>query len=202
MFNFLRKLRKSSPFTKHSRHISSRHTVGEWTYGVPQILDYPNGGTLTIGRYCSIAPEVRIFTGGEHRTDWVSTYPFADMFAECREIEGHPASKGAVVIGNDVWIGRGAAILSGVTIGDGAVVGAFALVTKDIPAYGIAGGNPARVIRFRFDETDIQTLLSLSWWTWPHEKVLSLAKHLSNASVEELVDAAKRWDSASALKTP
>ena len=91
---------------------------------------------------------------------------------------GHPASKGDVVIGNDVWIGRKAVILSGVTIGDGAVVGTMAVVTSNVEPYTIVAGNPARPVRKRFDDSTIQNLLQLRWWDWPTEKVKENVKSL------------------------
>src|SRR5208283_2957437 len=103
--------------------------------------------------FCSIAPNrVTIVLGGQHRPDWVSSYPFNDLFIEFKRFKGSPVSKGDVIIGNDVWIGLDAVILSGIKIGDGAVIGSNALVTKDVPPYAIVGGNPAKLIRYRFDE--------------------------------------------------
>jgi acetyltransferase-like isoleucine patch superfamily enzyme len=87
------------------------------------------------------------------------------------DITGHPTTKGNVVIGNDVWIGFGAIILSGVTIGDGAAIGACSVVTRDVPPYAIAAGNPAQIIRYRFPEEIVATLLRIKWWDWPEDKV-------------------------------
>ena len=96
--------------------------IGDYTYGSPNIVNFINSGKVIIGKYCSIAPQVTILPGGNHRPDWVTTYPFSD-FRPYRHIKGHPSSKGDIIIGNDVWIGLGAVILSGVKIGDGAVIG-------------------------------------------------------------------------------
>lgn len=144
---------------------------GEGTFGVPTIHSWGEGTQLLIGKYCSIAKGVNIFLGGEHRTDWVTTYPFSALWPEAKHIPGHPKSKGNVIIGNDVWIGALSCILSGVQIGDGAVVGAGALVTKDVPPYAIVGGNPAKIIRYRFDEATIEALLQIRWWDWPKEEI-------------------------------
>jgi acetyltransferase-like isoleucine patch superfamily enzyme len=106
-----------------------------------------------------------------HRVDWISTYPFpafTDKFPEAKGIEQFVTTKGDVTIGNDVWIGQHVTILSGVTIGDGAVIGAHSVVGKSIPPYAIAVGNPARVIRYRFDEKTIEMLLKIQWWNWPY----------------------------------
>ena len=127
--------------------------MGRESYGAPQVLfrDLVPGkdrrATLSIGAFCSISDDVKIFLGGQHRPDWVTTWPFNVLWEDFVHIEGNPISKGDVIIGNDVWIGHNSRILSGVTIGDGAVVGANSVVAKDIPPYGIVAGNPARSLR-------------------------------------------------------
>jgi acetyltransferase-like isoleucine patch superfamily enzyme len=116
---------------------------------------------------------VEIFLGGNHRTDWVSTYPFPVFheWPEARAIKGHPGTKGDVTIGHDVWLGAGAVILSGVTIGNGAVVGCRSVVTRDVPDYAIVAGNPAVTIRMRFDPDNINRLVESAWWDWEPSKV-------------------------------
>jgi acetyltransferase-like isoleucine patch superfamily enzyme len=132
---------------------------------------------LKIGKFCSIAARVTIALGGNHRSDLVTTYPFIAFVAdwpeaECLSGEDVAAvSKGDVIIGNDVWIGYGVMILSGVTIGDGAVIGAGSVVTKDVEPYSIVAGNPARLIRKRFNDETIRKLLEIKWWDWPPEKI-------------------------------
>ena len=164
-----------------------RHSLGEWSYGRPRVLEWGEGGELSIGRFCSIAEEVTILLGGEHRTDWVSTYPFAEMTGADVPGTGHPRSKGKVAIGHDVWIGRGALILSGVTLSSGCVVGAHAVVSKSVPPYAIVAGNPARVVRMRFDEGTIAALLETAWWDWPIERIRETAGLLSSGDVGELL---------------
>lgn len=149
----------------------AKYEIGEWTYGSPEILDFDDGGTLKIGRFCSISEGVTILLGGEHCYDWVTTYPFSAVCIDARSFQGHPRSKGPVVIGNDVWIGYRATILSGVTIGDGAVVGAGSLVAKSVPPYSLVAGNPARLVRYRFSDEQIAALLRIRWWDWPIEKI-------------------------------
>jgi acetyltransferase-like isoleucine patch superfamily enzyme len=145
--------------------------IGRGTYGIPKIRSWREGPTLRIGAFCSIAANVQIFLGGEHRVDWVTTYPFSLFWPDARHIEGHPRIKGDVVIGNDVWIGTDAIILSGVTVGDGAVIGAGAVVGKAVPPYAIVLGNPAQVVRRRFDDATIERLLRLSWWDWDDDEI-------------------------------
>lgn len=163
---------------KYTRDVLSGHNfeIGEYTYGVPDVRRH-GSRKLRIGRFCSIAGEVVIQLGGNHRTELISTYPFrgvVDDFpsaAALRPEDVSATSKGDVVIGNDVWIGRRAMIMSGVSIGDGAVVAAGAVVTKDVEPYAIVGGNPARLIRKRFDEETVKRLLEIRWWDWPVEKI-------------------------------
>ncbi|ROT95421.1 type B chloramphenicol O-acetyltransferase [Altererythrobacter sp. FM1] len=145
---------------------------------------------LVIGSFCSIGSGAAFIMAGNqgHRNDWISTFPFYWMpevpaFAEAAN--GYlPA--GDTVIGNDVWIGSEAIIMPGVTIGDGAVIGTRALVTKDVAPYTIVGGNPATVIRTRFDEADIARLLELQWWRWSDQQLREAMPLLTNSSVSEL----------------
>ncbi len=148
-----------------------QYDIGDWTYGAPEILSWGEGATLKIGRFCSIANGVEIMLGGEHRADWLTTYPFNVLCEQARSFSGHPKTKGDVVIGNDVWIGSKALLLSGVKIGDGAVVGARSVIAKDVAPYAVVAGNPARLYKFRFDEQAIQALLRIAWWEWPYEKI-------------------------------
>lgn len=128
----------------------SKVTVGKKSYGGIHVTDWsPENTRLRIGSYCSIAPAVQFLLGGEHQTKSISTYPFkVHSFGEAREA----GSKGDITIKDDVWIGYGAIICSGVTIGQGAIVAAGAVVTKDVEPYAIVGGNPAHFIKWRFDE--------------------------------------------------
>ena len=150
-------------------------TVGEHTYGAPRVYSWNNETKLIIGKYCSIAEGVVFLLGGEHRMDWITTYPFSAFpkeWSSASSIVGHPATKGNISIGHDVWIGHGALILSGIRIGDGAVIGAGSVVTKDVENYAIVAGNPAKFIKYRFDQQAREYLGNLSWWDWPHEKVI------------------------------
>ena len=161
-------------------------TVGDFTYGHDsiQVMSWGEGTELTIGRYCSIAQNVKIFLGGNHRSDWVSTYPFGHINQNVLgdiKVPGHPATNGDVVVGHDVWIGSGVTIMSGVTIGSGAIIAANSHVVTDVSEYEMWGGNPARLIKRRFDLDVIEKLLEISWWDYPVEKVLLLRSHLSSS---------------------
>lgn len=133
-----------------------------------------SGDKLVIGKFCMIASGVTfIMNGANHLTEAVSTYPFA-VFGHGWEgaMEGKTYPfKGDTVVGNDVWIGYNAVIMPGVRIGDGAIVGACSVVTKDVEPYSIAGGNPAKEIRKRFSDEQIGMLLELQWWNWPADKI-------------------------------
>ncbi len=141
------------------------------------LYHYPiNGDKLKIGKFCSIACGATfLFTSANHTLRSLSTYPFPIFFEEWgldkKGIRSAWDNKGDIVIGNDVWIGYQAVILSGVTVGDGAIIGTRALVTKDVPPYTIVGGVPAKPIRKRFDQATIAQLEALRWWDWDAEKI-------------------------------
>ncbi|WP_313142925.1 type B chloramphenicol O-acetyltransferase [Stenotrophomonas sp.] len=126
---------------------------------------------LIIGSFCSIGSGASFIMAGNqgHRHDWASTFPFFYMQEEPAFAAANDAFSpaGDTVIGNDVWIGAEAMILPGVRIGDGAVIGSRALVTRDVAPYAIVGGNPAKVLRSRFEAEDIARLLEMAWWEWP-----------------------------------
>ncbi len=153
------------------------------------LYHYPiNHDRLVIGKFCSIACGAKfLFTSANHAKGSLSTYPFPIFFEEwdldMQKVTEAWDNKGDIVIGNDVWIGYEAVILSGVTIGDGAVIGARALVTKDVPPYTIAGGVPAKPIRRRFSEEQISALLKMQWWNWPEEKIKNHLFHIQSGQM-------------------
>jgi chloramphenicol O-acetyltransferase type B len=165
---------------------SGRATVGPNTYGTFRInVGRGERGHVRIGAYCSIATGVEFTVGGNHRPDWVSTYPFRVLWGlPGAWTDGHPRPEGDIVVGNDVWIGTCALIFPGVTIGDGAVIGARAVVTRDVRPYSIVAGVPAREIRRRFSDEQIDKLLSLRWWDWPEERVRAHVELLSAPDVD------------------
>ncbi|MGD1119267.1 MAG: CatB-related O-acetyltransferase [Dehalococcoidales bacterium] len=169
-----------------------QYEIGKWSYGWPNIL-FPNqGAVLKVGAFSSIAAGVKIFLGGEHAIDTVTTYPFNILWEKAKHLTDHPTTKGDVIIGNDVWIGREAVIMSGVTIGDGAVIGARSLVSKDVPPYSIFAGNPARFIRKRFDDAIIQRLLELKFWDWPDEEIEQMLPLLLGTDLQAFIAAAEK----------
>ena len=170
------------------KYVTAEVNVGAFTYGVPTMEIFTKNDRVSIGKFCSIAKNVIILSGGEHRSDWITTYPFNVFMGEYEYIEGHPMSKGEVHIGNDVWLGNGVKILSGVTIGDGAVVGADAVVTKDVPAYAIAVGNPAKVIKYRHDEETIKKLQEMQWWNWPYQDIYRVIPLLQSNNLPGLIE--------------
>ena len=156
------------------------------------LYHYPvNHDKLVVGKFCSIACGAKfILTSANHTMKSLSTYPFPIFFEgwglDIANVTDAWDNKGDIVIGNDVWIGYDAVILSGVTIGDGAVIGTRAVVTKDVPPYTIVGGVPARQIRRRFDEETVKRLLELKWWEWSDERIKENLSAIQSGSINEL----------------
>lgn len=156
------------------------------------LYHYPiNNDHLIIGRFCSIACGVKfLFNSANHTLNSLSTYPFPLFFEEWDLDVSNVASswdnKGDIVIGNDVWIGYEAIIFAGVTIGDGAIIGSRAVVTKDVPPYGIVGGVPAKLIRKRFSEEIISTLLEIRWWNWSRERIIKNIAAIQSGEIDGL----------------
>jgi len=143
---------------------------------------------IELGSFCSIAQDVTIFGGGEHNLEWVTTYPLRIALGHpLAWQDGHPKTKGPTKIGSDVWIGHGSTILSGTTVGHGAVIGAGTVVTGDVPAYAIVAGNPARLVRYRFEPRTIARLLEIAWWNWPLAKIDENVSLLCGGSVDEFL---------------
>ena len=166
--------------------------IGRGSYGDLEVVEFGEGTTLSVGAYCSFARGAQIMLGGNHRPDWVTTYPFSAIDPRFAAFTGHPHSKGNVVIGNDVWVAREAMILSGVTIGDGAVIGARAVVSRDVAPYAIVAGNPAVEIRKRFAEAIVARLLALRWWDWPDARITAAMPHLLSDRIEAFLDLAEQ----------
>jgi acetyltransferase-like isoleucine patch superfamily enzyme len=145
---------------------------------------------VNIGKYCSIAGGVKIMICANHDYSGFSSYPFAELkWIEKTEKTRNAYGNGQVNIGNDVWIGSGVIINSGITINDGAVVATGSIVTKDVPSYAIVGGNPAKIIKYRFDEETIKELIELKWWNFETSKIKSiLPKIINNKDIKYVID--------------
>lgn len=145
------------------------------------------GDKLVIGKFCAIARGVRfIMNGANHKLSGLSTYPFGIFGQGWGPMPGKLASKGDTVIGHDVWIGYEALIMPGVKIGNGAIIAARSVVSHDVPAYGVVGGNPAKLIKKRFDEDTIVALQTLAWWNWPVEKITAAIPAITGGDIEAL----------------
>ena len=177
-----------------------RMEVGAYTYAsafdppqdwagrlAPYLFDF-SPERLVIGKFCQIADGVTFITASaNHRRDGISTYPFA-IFGE-GEREGRPSMPGPgpdTVVGHDVWLGRGAVVLPGARLGDGVIVGAGAVVAGEVPPYSVIAGNPARVLRARFDDRDVEKIRRIAWWDWPIEAILAHEAAISGGDVDAL----------------
>ncbi|MBG9312272.1 CatB-related O-acetyltransferase [Corynebacterium diphtheriae bv. mitis] len=176
--------------------------IGDYTYYAgsyhgkrfsEQCVPYPNregcGDRLIIGKFCSIASGVTFNVGGSqrHRKDWISTYPFHYMFREDQEIADGYYKIGDTIVGNDVWIGYEAMIMPGVTIGDGVIIAARAVVTRDVEPYSVVGGIPAKLISKRFDDETIASLLDIAWWNFDLEDIKKMMPLLASDNIEAAV---------------
>jgi acetyltransferase-like isoleucine patch superfamily enzyme len=201
MRRFLNRVRKALPYLLSERaeafqnHLDERAAydsqllhMGRASYGRPRVVTDPNHTRVRVGAFVSIGVDVVLLDGGHHRTDWVTTFPLrAALNLPGKYQDGHPTTSGDIAIGNDVWIGRGARILSGVTIGDGAVIGGYSVVAKDVRPYAIVVGNPAREVRRRFSDDQIEALLAIAWWEWPMTKILECVPELSDPNINRFI---------------
>ncbi|WP_184545741.1 CatB-related O-acetyltransferase [Mucilaginibacter sp. FT3.2] len=151
------------------------------------------GDKLAIGKFCAIASGVKfIMNGANHEISPISTYPFAifgngwEKINEVANLTAKYPHKGDTIIGNDVWIGYNATIMPGIQIGDGAIIASQAVVTKDVPAYAVVGGNPAQVIRKRFSDAVIERLLKIAWWNWDVAKISTHLKLINSVDIDAL----------------
>jgi acetyltransferase-like isoleucine patch superfamily enzyme len=196
MKSFIKKIiKRREPVAKLKRFTKDffsekPYCIGEFTYGVPHVYFKEENSNLVIGKFCSIAGNVVIFLGGNHRPDWVTTYPFIEwaIDSDSPDVPVYNFSKGNVVIGNDVWIGYGSTILSGITIGNGAVVAAGSVVSRNIGNYEIWGGNPARFIKKRFSDAQIEKLEQIKWWDWPIEEIKAQSSLLYSSDIQSFID--------------
>jgi virginiamycin A acetyltransferase len=168
--------------------------VGDYTYSHnrehPEDFEKENvvfglTSRLTIGKFCTFARECRIILeDANHPMDGFSTYPFFIFQNEWAYHWDHP--EGQTIIHNDVWVGHRAMLMPNITVHSGAIIGAGAVVTKDVPPYAIVAGNPARIIRTRFPDTTIVKLLDIAWWDWPHDKITRNLPAITGANIDAL----------------
>lgn len=146
---------------------------------------------LVIGKFCAIAAETRFIMTGDHKLDAISTYPFPIFergWETAFNLYDLPV-KGDIIIGNDVWFGYDSLVKNGVTIGDGAIIAARAVVVKDVPPYAIVAGNPAKVVKMRFDDKTISRLLAIAWWNWDIEKINRHLTTICSLNIDDLENA-------------
>jgi virginiamycin A acetyltransferase len=157
------------------------------------LYQYPiNNDKLIIGKFCSIACNAKfLMTSGNHTMNSLSTYTFPIFYEEWGLEVSHITdaweNKGDIVVGNDVWIGYDALIMSGVKIGDGAIIGSRALVTKDVPPYSIVGGIPAKIIKKRFSDDKVLKLLKIKWWDWSYKKIRANIQSIQSGNIDRLI---------------
>ncbi|GAA1579735.1 CatB-related O-acetyltransferase [Kribbella karoonensis] len=179
--------------------------VGEFTYyddpddptafETRNVLYHYGPEKLVIGKYCALGEGARfVMNGANHRMDGPSTFPFPIMggsWSEHFDLIGGLPGRGDTVVGNDVWLGYQTLVMPGVRIGHGAIVASGSVVTSDIPDYGIAGGNPVKLIRRRYSDADVDRLLAIAWWDWPLDLVTAHVRTIMSGTVDELEQAAE-----------
>jgi len=165
---------------------------GKHTYGQePKIIGVPEIAIGSkIGNFCSIAENLQFIVRGSHMINWVTTYPFQVLWKMDVPLNALPPHS-PIIIGNDVWIAANVKIKQGVTIGDGAVLATESFITKDVPPYALVGGNPARIIKYRFTEQQIKDLLEIKWWDWEDEKIKKVVPLLVSNNIDEFIRIAK-----------
>lgn len=171
--------------------------IGKHIVGMPYIYSYNKNDLITIGTYCSFGPDVVIIPSMAHipargyELCALSTFPLPSLNKKgTGKKHNVPMKEAYVKIGSDVWIGAHAIILPAVTVGDGAIVGAGAVVTHDVPPYAVVVGVPAKILRFRFDEDTVNKLLRIRWWDWPEHQIIENLDYFYD--VEEFI---KRFES-------
>lgn len=179
----------------HSNHDPQNYTVprGKHTYGPEPIILGSREAALgsSIGKFCSIADNLQFIIKGSHMINWVTTYPFQSMWKMDVPLYENLPIYDPITIGNDVWIASNVKIKQGVSIGDGAVLATECFVTKDVPPYAVVGGNPAKIIKYRFTEEQIKALLKIRWWDWEDEKIKQIVPLLTSDNIDEFIEKSK-----------
>ena len=157
------------------------------------IISWSDQYKVILGRYNSIGRDCNFFLHSNHRPDWITTSsqlwgPVSDHIANMHMDMGHPTCKGDIIIENDVWIGAKSTIMSGVKISNGAVIGACSVVTKDVPPYAIVVGNPGKIIKYRFSESQIKDLLEIAWWEWDEGKIKDNALQMWSSDIDTFIE--------------
>lgn len=157
------------------------------------IISWSDDYHIHIGKYTSIGRDCTFFLHANHRVDWITTSsqlwgPVTPEIADMHMKMGHPSCKGDIIVGNDVWIGAKSTIMSGVKIGDGAVIGAGSTVTKDVPPFAIVAGNPAKIVKYRFTEKQIEALIKIAWWDWTEDRIKTEAMLLWSNKLDEFIE--------------
>jgi acetyltransferase-like isoleucine patch superfamily enzyme len=178
---YLGNKREEYLFKRSIRHVTA---WGDKTYGQPEIICYDGKSSLSIGKYTSIASNVAILLGANHKRGLITTFPRSLINKSVTQEETN--EPGNVSIGSDVWIGYGATIIGPAVIGDGAIIGASALVLGDVPPYAVVGGVPAKILKYRFDDVTIQKLSTLKWWEKSESEIKDLEAFIYSNDVEAL----------------
>ena len=157
------------------------------------IISWSDDYKVVLGKYNSIGRDCNFFLHANHRPDWVTTSsqlwgPVTPEISQLHMTMGHPSCKGDIVVENDVWIGAKSTIMSGVKIQNGSIVGANSVVTKDVPPYSIVVGNPAKVVKYRFTERQIESLLKIKWWEWTEDRIKTEAPLMWSNKIDEFID--------------
>lgn len=173
-------------FNTSKKYISS---WGKKTYGYPVVSCFDEVSRLSVGNYTSIASNVSVLLGSNHKRGLITTYPRA-LFSK-KTSHATSNEPGDVVIGSDVWIGYGVTIIGPAVIGDGAIIGAGALVIKDVPPYAVVGGVPAQILKYRFNENEIENLLSLAWWNKDEDYLEGVENEIYSKDVSAFVSRCK-----------
>lgn len=157
------------------------------------IITWSDEYKVKLGKYNSIGRDCNFFLHANHRPDWVTTTsqllgPVTPEIEDMHMKMGHPSCKGDIIIENDVWIGAKSTIMSGVKISNGAVIGACSVVTKDVPPYAIVVGNPGKIVKFRFSESQIEQLLKISWWDWDEQRIKNNSNLLWSDNIDKFIE--------------